>query len=224
MFSNLDWFKRGLWKFRLLNLNLLKHLIVGCHPHIDDIYHLKVNSYSLKVQEILMAFKLLYIAVHISDRNKLICWPWEACKTWLGPCPTFLRVSCRSLPAKLIGKGVVLWSQRWLKQLALALLWSSMISKALRRLLIERSRLILFCYGPRRSHMNWLLIGGVSCQSWCLLNEHWLLFRGVDCKSRAVIGSFLGIIIGWDPSACKSNRLHVDIPQFSFTKLRYIFL
>ena len=36
-------------------------------------------------------------------------------------------------------------------------------------------------------------------------------------------GDFLGIITGWDPSACNSNRLlHVDIPRFSFTKSGYI--
>ena len=34
-------------------------------------------------------------------------------------------------------------------------------------------------------------------------------------------GRFLDIT-GWDPSACKSNRLHVDILRFSFTKLGYI--
>ena len=34
-------------------------------------------------------------------------------------------------------------------------------------------------------------------------------------------GRFLGII-GWDPSVCKSNRLHVDILQFSCIKLGYI--
>ena len=34
-------------------------------------------------------------------------------------------------------------------------------------------------------------------------------------------GGFLGII-GWDPSVCKSNRLHIDILRFSFIKLGYI--
>jgi hypothetical protein len=34
-------------------------------------------------------------------------------------------------------------------------------------------------------------------------------------------GRFLGII-GWDPSVCKSNQLHVDILWFSFIELRYI--
>ena len=32
--------------------------------------------------------------------------------------------------------------------------------------------------------------------------------------------NFLGMI-SWDPSVCKSNRLHVDILRFSFTKLGY---
>ena len=32
---------------------------------------------------------------------------------------------------------------------------------------------------------------------------------------------FLGIT-GWDPSVCKSDRLHVDILHFSFIKLGYI--
>jgi hypothetical protein len=31
-------------------------------------------------------------------------------------------------------------------------------------------------------------------------------------------------IIGWDPSVCKSDRLHVDILQHSFIKLGYILL
>jgi hypothetical protein len=34
-------------------------------------------------------------------------------------------------------------------------------------------------------------------------------------------GKFLDII-GWDPSVCKSNRLHVEILWFSFIKLGYI--
>ena len=33
---------------------------------------------------------------------------------------------------------------------------------------------------------------------------------------------FFGIITGWEPSVCKSNRLHVDILWFSFIKLGYI--
>ena len=33
---------------------------------------------------------------------------------------------------------------------------------------------------------------------------------------------FLGIIIGWDPSVCKSNRLHVDILRFAFIQLGHI--
>jgi hypothetical protein len=36
-----------------------------------------------------------------------------------------------------------------------------------------------------------------------------------------VIGRFLGIA-GWDPSVCKSNRLNVDILQFSFIKFGHI--
>ncbi len=35
------------------------------------------------------------------------------------------------------------------------------------------------------------------------------------------LGRFLGII-GWDPSVCKSNRLHVHILRFSFIRLGYI--
>ena len=35
-------------------------------------------------------------------------------------------------------------------------------------------------------------------------------------------GRFLGIIVGWDPSVCKSNRLHVDILWFPFIELGYI--
>ena len=42
---------------------------------------------------------------------------------------------------------------------------------------------------------------------------------------RPIMSSNLpGPVIGWDPSVCKSNRLHVDILRFSFTKLGYIVL
>jgi hypothetical protein len=44
----------------------------------------------------------------------------------------------------------------------------------------------------------------------------------INHLSSSVIGRFLGIIIGCDPSVCKSNRLHVDILQFSFMKMGYI--
>ena len=36
------------------------------------------------------------------------------------------------------------------------------------------------------------------------------------------LGSFLSIN-GWDPSVCKSNRLHVDILRFSFIKLARVY-
>ena len=42
-----------------------------------------------------------------------------------------------------------------------------------------------------------------------------------EVSSRKWSGRFLGII-GWDPSVCKSNWLHVDILRFSFIKLGYI--
>ena len=35
-------------------------------------------------------------------------------------------------------------------------------------------------------------------------------------------GDSWAFVIGWDPSVCKSNRLHVDMLQFSFIKLGYI--
>ena len=34
-----------------------------------------------------------------------------------------------------------------------------------------------------------------------------------------MIGEILGITTGWDPSVCKSNRLHADILRFSFIKI-----
>ena len=40
----------------------------------------------------------------------------------------------------------------------------------------------------------------------------------IDKCSYQWSGRFLDII-GWDSSVCKSNRLHVDILPFSFTKL-----
>ena len=45
-----------------------------------------------------------------------------------------------------------------------------------------------------------------------------------DDEQAVVIGEIFGhiYIIGWDPSVCKSNRLHVDILRFSFIKLGYI--
>ena len=53
-------------------------------------------------------------------------------------------------------------------------------------------------------------------------------FYQLDWRKHACVhsnqwaGRFLGTI-GWDPpSVCKSNRLHVDILRFSFTKVGYI--
>jgi hypothetical protein len=40
-------------------------------------------------------------------------------------------------------------------------------------------------------------------------------------ESALVIGEIFGII-GWDPSVCKSNRLHADILWCSFIKLGYV--
>ena len=48
--------------------------------------------------------------------------------------------------------------------------------------------------------------------------ENWRL---VTDEPAQWSGRFLGIT-GWDPSVCKSNRLHVDILRFSFIKLGYI--
>ena len=45
--------------------------------------------------------------------------------------------------------------------------------------------------------------------------------EGRRCLQWQWLGRFLGII-GWDPSVCKSNRLHVDILRFSYINLRYI--
>ena len=44
---------------------------------------------------------------------------------------------------------------------------------------------------------------------------------GPLCRIGPVIGEILGTT-GWDPSVCKSNRLHVEIVRFSFIKLGYI--
>ena len=52
-----------------------------------------------------------------------------------------------------------------------------------------------------RSGYSFQLIAVSLCTSW-----------------RSIIGRFSGIS-GWDPSACKSNRLHVHILRFSFIKL-----
>ena len=38
----------------------------------------------------------------------------------------------------------------------------------------------------------------------------------------SMIGEDFGIITGWDPSVCKSNRLHVDILRISFINSEYI--
>ena len=44
-----------------------------------------------------------------------------------------------------------------------------------------------------------------------------------SAQEKQWLGRFLGMIIGWDPSLCKSNRLHVvDILRFFFIDLRYI--
>ena len=48
-----------------------------------------------------------------------------------------------------------------------------------------------------------------------------LQMHRLSSKNNQWLGRFLGIT-GWEPSFCKSNRLHVDICQFSFIKLGYI--
>ena len=45
----------------------------------------------------------------------------------------------------------------------------------------------------------------------------------VSVRLRQCSGRVLGVI-GWDPSVCKSNRLHVDILWVSFIELGYIIL
>ena len=54
-----------------------------------------------------------------------------------------------------------------------------------------------------------------------LMNFDCLFLKLQWCIRNPWLGRFLGIT-GWDPCVCKSNRLHVDILWFSFTKLGYI--
>jgi hypothetical protein len=77
------------------------------------------------------------------------------------------------------------------------------------------------------STCNWLdlqTLGSQPIMSKNLL-DHWAkssnLLKSVSVRGHWS-GRFLGIIIGWDPSVCKSKRLHVDILRFSFIKLGYI--
>ena len=52
------------------------------------------------------------------------------------------------------------------------------------------------------------------------MKENWKMST---CNHR--LGQRSGRVLGttgWDPSVCKSNRLHVDILRFSFMKLGYI--
>ena len=47
------------------------------------------------------------------------------------------------------------------------------------------------------------------------------IFARMEEEEDQWSGRLLGVI-GWDPSVCKSNWLHVDILRFSFVKLAYI--
>ena len=64
------------------------------------------------------------------------------------------------------------------------------------------------------------------CVIWLLLDWLWvncLLQLSFKIVPKQWSGRFLGIVIGWDPSVCKSNQLHVDNLQFfSFNKFWYI--
>ena len=51
---------------------------------------------------------------------------------------------------------------------------------------------------------------------WCLLYTTVIVALGTSDRED------FWVITGWDPSVCKSNRLHVHILQFSFVKLGYI--
>ena len=52
---------------------------------------------------------------------------------------------------------------------------------------------------------------------WCLKKSGLGSVEDTDQWSGRILG-----ITGWDPSVCKSNRLHVHILRFSFSKLGYI--
>ena len=53
------------------------------------------------------------------------------------------------------------------------------------------------------------------------LGSHNFMVTALGSCVKQGSGRFLGIT-GQDPSVCKSNRLHIDILWFSFTKLGYI--
>ena len=73
-------------------------------------------------------------------------------------------------------------------------------------------------YSLRHSLMG---LSSSSSSSSCGLSIFSVLICGIFYKFLSVIGRFLDII-GWDPSVCKSNRLHVDILRFFYINLRYI--
>ena len=54
-----------------------------------------------------------------------------------------------------------------------------------------------------------------------LLGSHDVMVTALGSRVKHWSGRFLGII-GWDPSVCKFNHLHVDILRYFFIKLGYI--
>ena len=78
------------------------------------------------------------------------------------------------------------------------------------------------------STCNWLDLGTLGSQLVIMpknIPDHFSSFQDPPTwamKGQLLVqwlGRFLGIITGWFPSVCKSNRLHVDIHRFSFIKL-----
>ena len=86
-----------------------------------------------------------------------------------------------------------------------------------------------YCYSRRWQRMVSKLrpIPTLKLLRIMLRNRYWpTTLHTINSRRRRRMvqwsGRFLGIITGWNHSVCKSNRLHVHILHFSFTKPGYI--
>ena len=108
------------------------------------------------------------------------------------------------------------WYRTWLVELFMVLPWIKIWK-------LE----CVFAWRKETSLHGWLHLmlypHGMICArdlwDWPFISK--VVKKALDAAWRQWSGRFLGII-GWDPSVCKSNRLHVHILGFSIIELRYI--
>ena len=82
----------------------------------------------------------------------------------------------------------------------------------------------IMCEDPREQSFIEIAFGWGPGHIWlhATLEGPWPHYMILEVCCDQWSGRFLGIITGWDPSVCKSNRSHVDILRFSFIELECI--